>query len=79
VEGRDHPIPGRDTDGSYEMWTAKSATFRNREVIDTCDHEQISVTTIAGLERTVCGDCGHVSVGYLYDLVETLHPVQPED
>ena len=61
------------------MWTAKTATFRNREVIDTCDHDQISVTTIAGLERTVCGDCGHVSVGYLYDLVEALHPDQPED
>jgi hypothetical protein len=51
------------------MWTA---TFRHRETTESCTHGQVSVTSFAGLQRTVCGACGHVSVGYLHDSLQDL-------
>jgi flavoprotein len=48
------------------MWTA----FRSREVAEECPHDSITATANYGLQRTVCGDCGHVSVGYLHDIFE---------
>jgi hypothetical protein len=35
-----------------------------------CAHKSVLVTTTAGLERSVCEDCGHVSVRYVADTVK---------
>jgi hypothetical protein len=51
------------------MWTA---SFRSRETPEPCQHEQVNVTSNAGLQRTVCGNCGYVSLGYLHDTFERL-------
>jgi hypothetical protein len=59
---------GRIMKGRLEMWH-----MRVRETpVEVCEHEQVNVTSFAGLQRTVCGDCGHVSVGYLHDSFEEL-------
>jgi hypothetical protein len=55
--------------GAPEMWTS---TFRHRETTEKCAHDRVSVTSFAGLRRTVCGTCGHVSVGHLHDSFEDL-------
>ncbi len=34
--------------------------------------------TTAGLERVVCSDCGHVSVRYLFDVLEHRYPMAAE-
>ncbi|MCI0542962.1 MAG: hypothetical protein L0Z49_00780 [Actinobacteria bacterium] len=57
------------------MWTA---SFRHREAPEPCKHEQVNITNNAGLQRTVCGDCGHVSLGYLYDTFEGLADQIPD-
>ena len=31
----------------------------------SCEHERTVTTVIAGLERVVCDDCGHVSIRYV--------------
>lgn len=49
------------------MWTNY---FRNRVSDDTCSHDHLTETANYGLQRTVCGDCGQVSVGYLHDIFE---------
>lgn len=40
---------------------------RNRE--RHCQHEQTTTGLVAGMERTVCTSCGHVSVRLLSDAV----------
>ena len=55
------------------MWTP---AFRNREEPEPCQHEQVNVTDNAGLRRTVCGDCGHVSLGYLHDTFQFLDEIE---
>ncbi len=49
------------------MWTK---SFRNRGGGEACLHEQVTATHNYGLQRTVCGTCGHVSLGYLHDAFE---------
>lgn len=29
-----------------------------------CDHEEVVITVVAGIERTVCVDCGYVTIGF---------------
>lgn len=48
-------------------WTSH---FRIRDTGDRCTHDQVTETANYGLQRIVCGDCGHVSVGYLHDIFE---------
>jgi hypothetical protein len=55
------------------MWTS---AFRSREEPEPCQHEQVIVTANAGLQRTVCGSCGHVSLGYLHDTFQDLHDLE---
>jgi hypothetical protein len=49
------------------MW---KTTFRNRNAADLCSHDRVTTTANYGLRRTVCGNCGHVSVGYLNESVK---------
>lgn len=44
--------------------------LRSRDTGEQCTHDQVTETTNYGLQRTVCGNCGHVSVGYLHDIFE---------
>lgn len=45
--------------------------LRSRDTVEQCTHDQVTETTNYGLQRTVCGNCGHVSVGYLHDIFES--------
>jgi hypothetical protein len=58
------------------MWTP---ALRSREEPEPCQHEQVNVTANAGLQRTVCGKCGHVSLGYLHDTFQFLDDIEMAD
>lgn len=47
------------------MWNTPR---KGRELVEECRHPERIATDTAGLQRSVCADCGHVSVGYLYDV-----------
>ncbi len=43
-------------------------TKRGRHHKTTCGHDTKTATETAGIQRTVCDSCGHVSFNYLYDV-----------
>ena len=43
-------------------------TKRGRHQKTTCGHDIKTATETAGIQRTVCDTCGHVSFNYLYDV-----------
>lgn len=49
---------------------------RLRDLRATCIHEEITRSTTAGIERAVCALCGHVSIGFVGEVVQ-LHPDKP--
>lgn len=52
---------------------------RSVEPVVPCSHlDRNRSGTSVGLERVVCTDCGHVSVRYLFDLLEHRYPMIPE-
>lgn len=46
----------------------KSFAGRRRSSV-SCSHDQTVVSVVAGLERTVCESCGHVSVKHRTEAV----------
>lgn len=49
------------------MWIT---TRQDRAPVEECAHEHRVKNGFAGLGRSVCEKCGHVSVSYLYDMFE---------
>ncbi len=43
-------------------------TRRGRHQKAVCGHNTTTATETAGIQRTVCDTCGHVSFDYLYDV-----------
>lgn len=43
---------------------------------DDCDHANVVETAIHGLERRVCGDCGHVAIAYSEPVVTEARPAR---
>ncbi len=41
----------------------------NSRIRAACEHSETVSTMFAGIERTVCVECGHVSFGHHHDLV----------
>ena len=44
------------------IWSRSSG----RSATDECQHTEIVTTDTAGLSRSACANCGHVSVSFLY-------------
>jgi hypothetical protein len=44
--------------------------FWGRPRVGMCGHKKVISTLTAGLERSVCEDCGHVSVKFVSDTVK---------
>ncbi len=43
-------------------------TKRSRHQKTACSHNTKTATETAGIRRTVCDSCGHMSFDYLYDV-----------
>jgi len=45
---------------SDQMWSKKAG----RTAVSDCRHTEVITTETAGLNRSSCANCGHVSVGF---------------
>ncbi len=49
------------------MW---SQTLKTKRSSQNCTHETVQISATAGLQRSVCLDCGHVSISYISEALD---------